>query len=209
MAVDVTSTLIVQFAREPVAGKVKTRMMPALTAVQACDLHCDLVRWTCGRLVGSGLGPVHLAVAGDCTHPLFSECREIGAKDVVTQRGANLGERMYQAIEQGLGTWSAVLLVGSDCPAIDGAYLHRAREALRHCPVVLGPAEDGGYVLVGATAVSPRLFEDIPWGSDKVLALTRSRLRELGREWAELDTLADIDRPEDLARWSEWRRVAP
>lgn len=72
-------TLLLQFARSPVPGAVKTRMLPTLSPQQACDLHCELVLWTCRRLLDSGLGTVELAVAGDLGAPLFEECLGLGA----------------------------------------------------------------------------------------------------------------------------------
>lgn len=203
------SLLLIQFAREPVAGEVKTRMMPELSALQACDLHCELVRWTCGQLVDSGIGPVELAVAGDPGHPLFSALP--GLAGIARQRGGDLGERMYRALADGLRRYRKVLLVGSDCPFIDGDYLAAAEAALDARSLVLGPAEDGGYVLVGAACtgtgrtgtgtVCREMFENISWGSDSVCAQTRERLRQLDHQWAELPVLADIDRPADLPRW--------
>jgi len=195
------ATLIIQFARSPEPGGVKTRMLPVLSPERACQLHCDLVLWTCRTLVRSGVGRVLLAVAGERAHPVFDQCRELGVAGVEQQVGADLGERMCHAIEMGLRTYSTVLLVGSDCPEIDSDYLLQAREALVDTPVVLGPAEDGGYVLIGMRVLEPRLFADISWGSPHVLAQTRERLGEVGLDWQDLEPLADIDRPEDLQTW--------
>jgi hypothetical protein len=201
MAIELDTTLLVQFARAPVPGRVKTRMLPVLSAEQACELHTELALWTCSTLVRSNLGPVHLAVTGESDHPLFEHCLDMGASAVTRQAGADLGQRMSGAFKQGLAGYPAVLLVGSDCPGIDAGYLRAAREALHRVPVVLGPAEDGGYVLIGMRSFIPRLFDDIPWGTGQVLAVTRERLVELGLEWVELEVRADIDRPEDLALW--------
>jgi len=195
------STGIIQFARSPQPGGVKTRMLPVLSPEQACQLHCDLVLWTCRTLVGSGVGKVELAVAGERSHPIFDQCRELGVASVEQQVGTDLGGRMCHAIEQGLRAYSAVLLVGSDCPGIDTDYLIRAQQALVDVPVVLGPAEDGGYVLIGMRIPEPRLFTGISWGSAYVLAQTRERLVEVGLDWQEMEPLADIDRPEDLQIW--------
>lgn len=208
MAVEHADLLLVQFAREPVAGRVKTRMLPRLTGEEACELHRELVLWTCRRLVEARIGPVRLAVAGNPRDPLFHQCAAIGADEIVPQRGRDLGHRMRDALEQGLREFPAVVLVGSDCPGIDDAYLRAARAALQRCPVVLGPAEDGGYVLLGMRTPLPQLFDGIPWGTGRVLAVTRQHLRQSGVDWVELKPLADIDRPEDLARWECCRKAA-
>ena len=148
--VSASAVLLIQFAKAPQAGRVKTRMMPVLSAQQACALHAELTLWTCRQLLASGQGDVELAVAGDEEHPLFKQCQALGDVSVSQQCGTDLGERMYHAISAGLRRYSAVILVGSDCPAIDPAYLASAVTALQSAPVVVGPAVDGGYVLIGA-----------------------------------------------------------
>ena len=112
---------------------------------------------------------------------------------------------MARAISSGLQECQVVILVGSDCPAMDTAYLQRARAALDEAPVVLGPAMDGGYVLIGSRVDRPELFQAIPWGTGEVLELTRQRLRAAGMSWQELEPLADIDRPQDLPLWQAIR----
>lgn len=199
------TTLLIQFARAPLAGQVKTRMMPYLSAQEACELHCELVLWTSAMLAGSRLGEVQLSVAGDAAHPLFVHCRELGVSRISQQCGADLGERMYRAMQSGLQHYTNVILVGSDCPAIDGSYLAQALRALGSAPLVLGPAQDGGYVLIGAREIHRSLFEEIPWGTEQVYAKTLASIRKLDLNWAELPVLADIDRPEDLAAWKTLR----
>ncbi|MCB1688786.1 MAG: TIGR04282 family arsenosugar biosynthesis glycosyltransferase, partial [Halioglobus sp.] len=184
------------------------RMLPHLSPEQACDLHCELTRWTCRQLLDSGLGAVELAVAGDGDHALFSECKGQGVSRIVRQRGADLGERMYNALRCGLARYDSVILVGSDCPGIDASYLCQAVSALRAAPVVLGPAHDGGYVLIGARAIQRAMFEDIPWGSGQVFDRTTAALAREGVCWEELPQLADIDRPEDLPVWEALRQAA-
>jgi rSAM/selenodomain-associated transferase 1 len=208
MAVSTGNSLFIQFAREPLAGSVKTRMMPHLSPREACALHSELVLWTARSLVGAGLGAVELAVTGALEHPLFDHCRELGLAGVGAQRGAHLGERMYNALVDGLGRFERVILIGSDCPGIDRDYLQMAVRALDGEEVVLGPALDGGYVLIGARRIYREIFEGITWGSDTVLAETRQRLRRSAVTWAELPALADIDRPEDLAVWESLQQAA-
>jgi len=202
------TVLLIQFARTPVAGRVKTRMLPHLTAAQACDLHCELTLWTCRQLLNCRLGEVELSVAGDTTHPLFTRCRALGVVRVSQQRGADLGQRMYRALHDGLAEFDRVVLVGSDCPEIDAGYLGQAVAALGTAPLVLGPASDGGYVLIGARKITQEVFRDIPWGSDQVYAQTASALTQAGLPWAQLPILTDIDRPDDLPVWDALQRAA-
>jgi rSAM/selenodomain-associated transferase 1 len=200
--------LLIQFARSPEEGRVKTRMMPYLSASAACELHCELTLWTCRQLLDSGLGEVELSVAGDAAHPLFMRCQALGVARVSPQRGTDLGQKMYNAIRGGLQQNASVILVGSDCPGIDAAYLRQAVAALHGAPVVLGPATDGGYVLIGARKIEEEVFQGIPWGGDEVYASTQTALKRAGLTWAVLPTLSDIDRPEDLPIWEEMKRGA-
>ena len=193
--------LLLQFSREPVPGQVKTRMIPALGEEGACQLHGELTACTCRMLLDSQLAPVELAVAGDCDHSLFRQLQASGVSAVWPQQGADLGLRMRHALEASLERFHKVVLVGSDCPQLDVDYLAAAFAALERVPVVLGPAEDGGYVLLGVTQVRAQWFEGVSWGSEQVLEQTELRLRESGSAWERLPVRADIDRPEDFALW--------
>lgn len=191
-------SLLIQFAREPVAGAVKTRLIPALGAVGACELHQALVLQTCRDLLAVGTARVQIWVAGDPAHPLFLRCRDAGVSGLYRQQGQDLGERMADAIRRGLQQASRVILVGSDCPQLDPAYLRGALAALAETPVVLGPARDGGYVLVGARQPVDALFRNVPWGSEQVLAVTRANARSAGWTVTLLEERVDIDWPADL-----------
>ncbi len=193
--------LLIQFARTPVVGGVKTRLVPELGEEGACALHIELVRHTCDQLLAAALGPLEIWVAGSAEHPVFADCLAVGAAALRQQQGADLGERMFSALRDGLDRAERVLLVGSDCPELDPDYLAGALNALDGAPVVFGPAADGGYVLVGAKAVTEALFTGIAWGESSVLAKTLERAESLGWRVATLATKADIDRPEDLQRW--------
>lgn len=193
--------LLQQFAKAPVPGRVKTRMLPTLSAQEACDLHETLVRWTCATLVDSALGAVELWVAGDSRHALFRQCALSGQLALRQQTGGDLGVRMRHALNDGLARADRVLLVGSDCPALCRQYLLQALAALEEVDLVLGPALDGGYVLIGARAPVDAVFVDIAWGSSQVLVETLARARAAHISVKQLHALADIDRPEDLQHW--------
>lgn len=117
------------------------------------------------------------------------------------QQGADLGERMHLALSAALETAESAVLIGCDCPWLDGDYLDRAFAALeRGRAAVFGPAADGGYVLVGLRQSCAALFRQVDWGGDAVMAQTRVKLRNLALAWEELPVLHDIDEPQDLAR---------
>ncbi len=201
------STLFIQFARAPRVGKVKTRMLPALSPENACELHRQLMQWTCRRLVGSGLGDVELWLSEASTDPTVAQCLQWGVQALRQQRGVDLGERMHHAIRDGLRRYHQVVLVGSDCPGIDRGYLAAALSVLRHNDVVLGPATDGGYVLLGVTKSPRALFTGVPWGEASVFQDTVQRAQELDLSWRALSPLSDVDRPEDLSVWEALRKA--
>lgn len=204
MATDIpvdAQTLLIQFAKEPVAGQVKTRMIPALTPEQAVQLHCEMTQAVCAMLLESRLGPVQLAVAGNPAHALFKARLSEGAAECVAQEGADLGARMHHALHTGLTRYRKVVLVGSDCPEMDPGYVTQAVNALDEVPIVLGAASDGGYVLIGATQITREIFTGVNWGEAQVLAQTRANLYRSGTAFSILTPLQDIDRPEDLSAW--------
>jgi len=205
MGAESPDCLFIQFAREPVAGAVKTRMIPHLSPPEACALHSELVLWTAATLVAARVGRVELAVAGALGHSLFQDCLDLGVAGLTLQRGADLGARMYNALVAGLDRFERVVLVGSDCPSIDGDYLRQALLALDQDDIVLGPAADGGYTLVGARRVPREMFEGISWGTAAVFNETTLRLQRSGVAWSALPVLHDIDRPGDLPVWTALR----
>lgn len=201
-------TLLVQFAREPLPGRVKTRMIPHLSAEQACALHSELVEWTSRQLLAADLGPVELCVAGNPEAELFARLQGQGVARITVQKGADLGQRMLRALQCGLARHGQVILVGSDCPALSPGYLQMAAAALAAAPVVLGPAADGGYVLIGARRIEAAVFAGVSWGGGDVYARTVENLARAGLDFTALPALADVDRPEDLPAWETLRDCA-
>jgi rSAM/selenodomain-associated transferase 1 len=189
---------ILVFGRAPVAGEAKTRLIPALGAEGAARLHQRLLEDSVGRLCTAGLAKVELWVTPDAGHPCFVELAARWPLDLHLQEGLDLGARLAHAARSALTRAAAVILVGSDCPDLSPDYLGAALAALTHQDAVLGPALDGGYVLLGLRSMDDTLFERMPWGSDRVAELTGQRLDALGWRWSRLAPLRDIDRPEDL-----------
>jgi glycosyltransferase A (GT-A) superfamily protein (DUF2064 family) len=108
---------------------------------------------------------------------------------------------MHEALRDALATHARALLVGTDCPALAARHLRQADRALRDgANAAFVPCEDGGYALVGLTRADATLFDGIPWGTGSVMEETRARLRHIGWTWRELETLWDVDRPEDYRR---------
>jgi uncharacterized protein len=194
-------TLIV-FAREPVPGTVKTRLIPALGALGAARLYERLFALALNAARATPCARRQLWCAGapaDGGH-----CARLAAEYGLAWRPqpeGDLGTRMAAALAHALAETDRAVLIGSDCPEYDAAYLGAAFEALAQCDAVIGPAADGGYVLIGLRRVDAALFAGIPWGTETVLDDTRRALRRLGRAWHELPTRRDVDRPQDLAHF--------
>ena len=188
--------MIIVFARAPVPGAAKTRLIPRLGAWRAARLHARLTQHAVDTALAARCGAVELH--GTRRHSFFSSLNA-GFR---LQRGKDLGERMQRALSRAR---KPVILIGSDCPMLTPADLRRAARWLRGgCDVVLAPAEDGGYALIGVKkTIEKRLFENIGWGGPRVYADTVKKLQ--GARWRALRTVWDVDRPEDLPRLTELR----
>ena len=188
---------IAVFARAPVAGACKTRLIPALGADGAAALHARMIDRTIACARTAAVGPVSLWCTPDTTHPAFTRFNDISLH---LQSGDGLGARMLAAF-QAQPPGAPLLLIGTDCPALTTDHLRACADGLRDgCDAVFLPTEDGGYVLVGLRAPQPDLFSAMPWSTDQVMPLTRQRLERLGLRWREPAVLWDVDTPEDLAR---------
>lgn len=191
---------IAVFARAPVPGQVKTRLQPALRPEACAALHRALVMRTLETCTRLDCIDVDLWCTPDRGHAFFHACARDFGVALREQPEDDLGARMYGALADSLTRSEQVLIIGTDCPELDADYLNRAFDALsRGRNAAVGPALDGGYVLIGARVARQALFEGIDWGGAQVMDRTRAALRRLGWTWEELIPLRDIDRPEDLA----------
>jgi hypothetical protein len=193
------------FAKAPTPGLVKTRLIPALGERGAANLQRQLIERTLHTAVAAGVGTPELWCAPDPGDPFFAACAKRYGASLRAQGEGDLGMRMARALATALASGSHGLLIGCDCPALTPEYLRLAAAALAGGnDAVLGPVEDGGYVLIGLASSPPaQLFEEISWGSATVMQETRARLARGKRRWHEMDLLWDVDRPEDLPRLRE------
>ena len=188
------------FAKAPEPGTVKTRLAGVLGPDAAAELHATLVRRALSTARAARAGPVELWCAPDARHAFFMQCASEYGVALHAQHGSDLGARMSFAFEAAHAAGEALVLIGSDCPALSPNHVHAAAMALASNDAVFAPAEDGGYVLVGLSRAVARVFDGIEWGGANVMAATRERLRDAGARWHELPTLWDVDRPADYAR---------
>ena len=193
---------ILIFAREPIKGRVKTRLACDIGDQAAMRIHQEMVQITTEMVSNSGLAEFELHVSGDNEHPLFKSLADQYGMRVRSQKGKDLGERMYHALKQSLHRASFCILIGTDCPVMTADYIKQAFHALeKGFDAVIGPAEDGGYVLIGASRVDLSWFNNIEWGSEHVLAQSRERLIASNGNYEELQQLWDVDQIDDLHRW--------
>jgi rSAM/selenodomain-associated transferase 1 len=182
---------VLVFARAPLAGRVKTRIAQHIGDAAAASLHRRLVRAAVATASAARCGPVELHVTR--RHAFF---RTLGVP-VRLQQGADLGERMYRA----LARHRRAIIIGADAPALVPADIARAARWLQGgADIVLAPAEDGGYVLIGARRLPPPVFAAVDWGSADVLAQTRRNAARAALSCRLLRTVWDVDHPEDLER---------
>ncbi len=192
-------TLVCLFAKAPLLGRVKTRMMPRLSEQECLQLHKDMIAYMTRSL--SALPDNAYSVQLHVTEPhhYFDELSTRYRWQLKRQCGADLGARMSHAVEEGLRDYAAVIVVGADCPFVDKAVLEKMA-ATMHSQAVLVPALDGGYVAMLLREHHDRIFDDIRWGSPDVAQATLARLREINWPCELLEACPDIDRPEDLAQ---------
>lgn len=199
-------SVLMIFCKAPVSGQVKTRLTPELTPEEAVGLHIELTVRTLEMTTGSQLCPVQLWCAPSADHPFFTASAADYPITLKEQHGLDLGERMHQAFCSELAVFSNAVLIGCDCPSITKTDLNNAFKALNNdsdCDMVLAPAEDGGYVLIGMKRPCSELFGGMPWGTDQVLNQTRIRIRQSGLRCHELKQQWDLDTTEDLRRYKQ------
>lgn len=199
---DIKKRLII-FSRYPEPGKTKTRMIPALGAQGAAELQRQMTEHTLAqakkltKLLGVAI-EVHFAGGNQ---QLITNWL---GQDLVyqPQSSGDLGQRMTSAFTEAfMAKMESVVMIGIDCPDLNENLLSQAFESLNHHDLVLGPAQDGGYYLIGLGRNSTELLNNISWGTDQVLAQTVAKAKQLDFTIAYLDTLSDVDRPEDLVIW--------
>ena len=192
-------TALLVFTKTPIPGQVKTRLLSVMDAQQAAAIQVELLQRTLETAHNSTADDIGLWCTPTTQHPVLRDLEDRFSLALHTQEGDNLGERMYFAMQQALRVYRHVALVGSDCIDLAALDIDLALEQLAAgIDVVLGPALDGGYYLVGLSRPYRQLFSNIEWGSDQVLQETRERVARSGLRLHELPARRDLDQPEDL-----------
>lgn len=195
---------ILIFSKAPVIGQVNTRLVPYITAEQAARLHEEFTHDRLRMCTSANLGDVQLWCSPDTQHQFFADCQQRYDVKLQTQSGNDLGERMSAALKTMLRRYKRIIIIGTDAPALDIDTIDAVVAELGHRDIVLVPAEDGGYVLLGASKFHQDLLDDVPWGTERVLANTVCNIKRLGLDYSLLGQCWDVDRPEDLERYKNW-----
>ncbi len=194
---------LIVFARFPEPGATKTRLIPALGAKEAANLSLEMTRHTLDWVNRFGKDPgasVEVRFAGGSAR-LMARLFGVGTT-YIDQGAGDLGDRLIRATSAAFTSGAErVVVVGTDCPALNEQRARAAFEKLTHRDLVIGPAHDGGYYLIGLQKPLPALFESVTWGTGSVLAQTVALADRLGLSYALAETLHDIDRPEDIEHW--------
>lgn len=196
---------LVLMAKAPRAGEVKTRLIGALTTEQANELYISFLSDTFALMEAvwderETLSLV-LCYTPEGAEEAFESVEREGSM-MLAQRGADLGERLSNCFADLVESdFESVIVIGADSPTLPAKFLVEALERLNNeNDIVIGPAEDGGYYLIGMKKPHQRIFAEIPWSTSGVMAATRERAREAGLNLIELSVWYDVDTPEELER---------
>ena len=190
------------FARVPALGQGKSRLAAGIGAAAALAVYRELLALTRAAVAAAGW-PATVWLAGTAgPEPTALEAREWPGLAARAQLPGDLGQRMAAAFTAAFAAGAArVAIIGTDCPGLGPDHLAAAVDQLAHHDLVLGPAADGGYYLLGLRAPQPALFQHKAWGTASVLADTLADARRLGLRVALLPELRDVDTAADLAAW--------
>ncbi len=188
------------FAKTPILGRCKTRLIPLLGAEDAKAAHCELVHRALSQV--AAVKNIQTSLWVTEVEPQTQQWADTWQLPLVLQEGADLGERMFACLDYLCNRAAqGALLMGTDCPSIDASYINAAGQSLRAYDLVLGPAEDGGYGLIGMRQAHKSLFQDIAWGTAAVAEQTLEAASKLQLKVFEMPKIWDVDRPEDWQRY--------
>ena len=207
---DVTSPHLLVFAREPVLGRVKTRLAAGIGAAAALAVYRELLALTAAAVAAAQVPTtVWLAEAPDGGDPTQPRPEWPGLPWRVQPAADALGARMAQAFGEAFAAGAGrVVIIGTDCPGLSAALLRQAFDQLLHAEIVVGPADDGGYYLLGMNRLEAELFTNKAWSTTTVLPDTLADAARLGLRVAQLPTLHDVDSAQDLATWRGYQAVS-
>ena len=199
-------SVLIIFAKAPVPGYVKTRLVPGVSPNKAASIYKRLLSRTLNLANQTDFSSIQVWVDGDIQHEFFKNMKKRYGYKLSHQTGRDLGVRMSNAFRAVLRNYSQALLIGGDCVNLRLSDLRQARSYLEYGhDVVLGPAADGGYYLIGLRENNPRLFQNIKWGNEIVTKQTLSRINAQNLKLALLPQRNDLDESKDLLAYFQVR----
>jgi len=205
-----TPCSVALLCKAPIPGFAKTRLIPHLGEVDTVHFQEEMILQAVITALDASVGPVELWCDPDESHPFFGKIMKKYPVRLTSQPPGDLGTRLHTCASVALLAADTVILMSTDCPVMPTYYLEEAAAALsRGCDVVLGPSEDGCYVLLGLKHANEELFSGMPWGTSLVLSETCARIKQHGWSNHILATLWDVNTPAAYQRWRLITAVAP
>jgi len=211
-----SDTVILLFSKAPIPGQVKTRLIPKIGAADAAKVHQVLLEKVLETTLSFPEGTVQLWIANEPKHDFIEQLKKVSGVEVYQQQGRDLGERMFHAVERAYSSAKYLILIGGDCLSVSSDYIQQAVNQMKagFTDVVIGPAEDGGYVLMGLACKNKLsdvagLFSAVEWGSVNVFSQTRRKAEQQGLSMGLLDIRWDVDYWEDVERAVELGLLPP
>ena len=198
-----SDAVVLVFAKAPIQGEVNTRLIPDIGVEAATNLQSELILSRLKTLQENNLCATHLWCSPNTEYSFFQNCKKHYDIELFEQFGDDLGLRMSFAIKQSLQNFTRVILIGTDAPSLTTDHIETSITELNNNDMVLAPAEDGGYVLIGMSQHNHNIFQSINWGSDSVLEATRDKISKNKLTSYELEPCWDIDRVEDYQRYEK------
>jgi uncharacterized protein len=189
---------VLVFAKAPIAGFAKTRLIPKLGAEGAANLAKQLLSYTLNNAITADIGAVTVCATPDADHPAWHSLNLPKAACWANQGEGDLGARLARIAQEYIAKDEAVIFIGTDCPALDATTLRHAANALAKLDAFIIPATDGGYTLLGLTKFHVSIFDNIQWSTSSVCSETLLRIKQLSWNFELGTPLHDIDEPEDL-----------
>ena len=192
------STSLIIFAKSPIPGKVKTRLIPHITPIEAAELYKAFVADIIGNTHKLKCGQVTIAYTPSNAEDTFrSICNQ--SVNYLPQNGDNLGERMKNAFMYSFEKGSKrTVIIGTDSPTLPLSYIRDAFDALNEVPVTIGPTFDGGYYLIGLSERNDTIFDGVDWSTSRVFSQTLTRTQELNKQLCVLPPWYDVDTSDNL-----------
>lgn len=200
---DSTRPALILFAKAPVPGQVKTRLLPELDANEAAQVAAELIELTVRLAVDTWPGPLVLCTWPDIDHPLFGELAGTYPVTLATQGPGDLGRKMNAAITTYTNAGTPAAVLGCDVPHCPAEVLRAAGHLLQRGREVIGPSLDGGYYLIGLQRPCAQIFDNVDWGSPGVMRSTLANASRCGVRFEQLPPLQDLDSYTDLVKIAE------